>query len=48
MIEYLVSAGIFTGVWARTGMDIGAESEGFAADGIRGASAGVTVSRLKK
>ena len=48
MIEYLVSAGIFAGVWARTGMDVGAESGGFAADGIHGASASVTVSHLKK
>ena len=30
--EYLVSAGIFAGVWARTGMDVlpkGADSGGF-------------------
>ena len=35
--EYLVSAGIFAGVWARTRMDVlpkGADSGGFATAGI--------------
>ena len=51
MTEYLVSAGIFAGVWARTRMDVlpkGADSGGFATAGIFGAGAKVTVSRLKK
>ena len=45
-----MSAGIFAGVWARTGMDVlpkGADSRGFATAGIFGAGAGVTISHFK-